>query len=170
MTDPLRFSKLRRRDLGDVLRIERQAFPEPWSAQVFASELALRRGRAYRVARIGREIVGYFGVMFVDEEAHITTIAVAPGHQGHGLGTAFMLEVVRISLEQGADSLSLEVATGNERAQALYRRFGLAPIGIRKNYYPATGEDAIVMMVHDLSSDRYARRLERIQGRLPSTG
>lgn len=170
MNYPLRFAKLRRRDLGAVLRIERQAFPEPWSPQIFASELALRKGRAYRTARIGRELVGYFGLMFTDDEAHITTIAVAPRRQGQGLGTALMLEIVRITLEQGAEVLSLEVAAGNRRAQALYRRFGLAPVGVRKNYYPGTGEDAIVMMVRNLSSERYGRRLERIQGRLRSAG
>lgn len=170
MSESLAFHKMRRRDLAAVLRIERQTFPEPWSTQVFASELALRRGRAYRVARLARQLVGYFGMMFTDEEAHITTIAVAPQFQGRGHGTALMLEVVRIALAEGADSLSLEVAAGNHRAQALYRRFGLAPIGIRKQYYPATGEDAIVMMVRNLRSERYARRVEGIEGRLRSTG
>ena len=164
MSDGLRFSRLRRRDLGAVLRIERRVFPEPWSAQIFTSELALRKGRVYRVARVGRELVGYFGVMLVDGEAHVTTLAIAPQHQGQGLGTALMLEIVRISREQEVDSLSLEVAALNERAQALYRRFGLAPVGIRKKYYPATGEDAIVMMVRDLRSGEYARRLMRIEG------
>lgn len=166
MSEAVAFTRLRRRDLGAVLRIERRVFPEPWSPQIFASELALRRGRIYRAARVGRELVGYFGVMVVDDEAHVTTLAVAPSRQGRGLGTILMLEIVAASLEAGATTLSLEVAAHNERAQALYRRFGLSPIGVRKNYYPATGEDAIVMQVKDLGSEAYARRLALIEGRL----
>lgn len=68
---------MRRRDLRKVMAIEKVVFPEPWSHAIFTSELSLRRGRAYRVARQGRETVGYLGMMFQDEEAHVTTVAVA---------------------------------------------------------------------------------------------
>lgn len=159
---------MRRRDLKAVLRIEERAFPEPWSPQVFHSELALRKGRAYRVARTGRALVGYYGLMFVDDESHVTTLAVAPEWQGRHIGTALMLDVVATSLEHGSRHLSLEVATGNTRAQSLYRRFGLAPVGIRKHYYPATGEDAIVMWARDIDSAAHAARMESIATQLRS--
>jgi ribosomal-protein-alanine N-acetyltransferase len=48
----------------------------------------------------------------------------------------------------GAESVLLEVRPSNERALAVYRRFGFAEIGRRKGYYPAhegKREDAIVM-------------------------
>ena len=45
---------------------------------------------------------------------------------------------------------------GNEPAIALYRRFGMAPVGVRPNYYPETGEDALVMWVRDIDSAEYA--------------
>ncbi|MGH9047619.1 MAG: ribosomal protein S18-alanine N-acetyltransferase, partial [Acidimicrobiales bacterium] len=64
---------MHRRDLKAVLGIEKQVFPEPWSSAIFGSELALRHGRSYRVARLGRRIVGYRGVMLSGEEAHVTT-------------------------------------------------------------------------------------------------
>lgn len=155
--------KMRRRDLPKVLEIEHAVFPEPWSRAVFASELALRRGRAYRVARDGDETVGYVGLMFVDEEAHVTTVAVAADHQGRGVGTRIMLEALRISLDHGARHISLEVAVGNTRAQGLYRRFGFAPVGVRKRYYQLTGEDAYVMWAHDIDSPAYAARLASIE-------
>jgi [ribosomal protein S18]-alanine N-acetyltransferase len=42
------------------------------------------------------------------------------------------------------------VRQGNARAQALYRRYGFAEVGLRKNYYPAPGqrEDAVVMSLN----------------------
>ena len=86
-------------------------------------------------------MVGYFGLMFVDDEAHLTTVAVTPEHQHRGLGTALLAAAAGIARDHGARHLTLEVA-GNERAQALYRRFGFAPVGVRKGYYQLTGEDA----------------------------
>jgi [ribosomal protein S18]-alanine N-acetyltransferase len=154
---------MRRRDMKSVLAIEARVFPEPWSAAIFASELALRHGRSYKVVRDNRRIVGYRGLMFVGEEAHVTTIAVAPEYQGHGVATLLLIDAVRTSLDEGARHLSLEVATGNERAQALYRRFGFMPVGIRKNYYPVTGEDAYVMWAYDLNSPAYTERLAEIE-------
>jgi [ribosomal protein S18]-alanine N-acetyltransferase len=159
-------SPMRRRDLKGVMRIEETMFPEPWSVEVFASELALRQGRAYRVARVGRILVGYFGLMFVEDEAHVTTLAVDRDWQGRSYGKLLMLEVVRTSLEHGSHHLSLEVATGNERAKSLYRRFGLAPVGVRKHYYPATGEDAIVMWARDIDEPAYHERLVEIEAEI----
>jgi ribosomal-protein-alanine N-acetyltransferase len=153
---------MRRRDLKRVLAIEQVVFPEPWSVAIFTSELALRKGRAYRVARTGREVVGYLGLMFVEDEAHVTTVAVAPAHQHRGVGSWLMAQAVRISLAEGARHISLEVAAGNERAQALYRRFGFAPVGVRKGYYAATGEDAFVMWAYDIDAPPYAERLAAI--------
>ena len=154
--------RMRRRDLRRVMEIEHAVFPEPWTRAVFASELALRHGRAYRVAREGHEMVGYVGLMFVDQEAHVTTVAVATEHQGRGVGTRIMLGAMRIALEHGARQISLEVAVGNTRAQALYRRFGFVPVGVRKNYYQLIGEDAYVMWAHDIDSPGYAARLATI--------
>ncbi len=155
--------RMRRRDLRQVMAIEQVVFPEPWSHAVFASELALRKGRAYRIARVGKETVGYVGLMFVHDEAHVTTVAVAPEHQGRGIGTRIMLGTVQIALEEGARTISLEVAAGNERAQALYRRFGFVPVGVRKGYYQLTGEDAIVMWAYDIDAAAYRERLARIE-------
>ena len=55
---------MRRRHLRSVLRIEAQVYPRPWSLSLFMSELALGGSRAYYVARLGRTVVGYSGLMF----------------------------------------------------------------------------------------------------------
>ena len=54
------------------------------------------------------------------------------------------------------------MAANNEPAQALYRRFGFAPVAVRKHYYPVTGQDALVMWVYDIDSEEYALRLEEL--------
>jgi [ribosomal protein S18]-alanine N-acetyltransferase len=168
VTPSLSLGNMHRRDLKAVMVIEQEVYPEPWSQAIFNSELALRKGRAYRVAKVGRTIAGYFGLMLVEDEAHVTTIAVSPAFQRQGVATELLLDGARIALAAGCRHLSLEVAASNERAQALYRRFGFAPVGVRKGYYPITGEDAYVMWAYDINTPAYAERLAGIEAALRS--
>ena len=169
ITEPLtvHVTPMRRRHLRSVLRIEEQVYPRPWSSSLFLSELALRSSRAYVVARVGREVVGYAGVMISFEDAHITTIAVDPAWHRRGIATRLMVAVARESLVRGAHNLTLEVRMSNKGAQEMYRRFGFAPVGVRKNYYQETNEDALVMWVHDIDAPEYAQLLSGLEARVP---
>ncbi|HWF14986.1 MAG TPA: ribosomal protein S18-alanine N-acetyltransferase [Acidimicrobiales bacterium] len=160
----MRIEKLKRRDLRKLLPIESLVFPEPWSPEVFNSELAMRKGRLYRAAWDGDDLAGYIGFLIVDEEAHMTTIATAPPYQRSGLAITMIVDAMRSLLESGVKHISLEVAANNKPAQSLYRRFGFAPVGVRKNYYPVTGQDALVMWLYDIDSEEYARRLDELAG------
>jgi [ribosomal protein S18]-alanine N-acetyltransferase len=154
---------MRRRHLRGVLRIEEQAYPRPWSHTLFLSELALRSTRSYVVAKVGRDVVGYAGLMLSMEDGHVTTIAVDPKWHRHQIGTRLMLALAREALEREARNLTLEVRLSNKGAQFLYRRFGFAPVGVRKNYYPETNEDALVMWVHGIDTPDYGQLLDRIE-------
>src|SRR2546423_9424006 len=77
----LEVGRMRRRHLKGILAIERQVYPRPWSASLFLAEMSEQSNRTYLVARIGRDVVGYGGLICYGDEAHITTIAVEPGHQ-----------------------------------------------------------------------------------------
>jgi ribosomal-protein-alanine N-acetyltransferase len=158
----MRIEKLKRRDLRKLLPIESLVFPEPWSPEVFNSELAMRKGRLYRAAWDGEEMAGYIGFLMVDEEAHMTTIATAPAYQRCGVATTMIVDAMRTLRHGGVKHISLEVAANNKPAQSLYRRFGFAPVGVRKNYYPVTGQDALVMWVYDIDSDEYGGRLDQL--------
>ncbi|HWD53529.1 MAG TPA: ribosomal protein S18-alanine N-acetyltransferase [Acidimicrobiales bacterium] len=160
----MRIEKLKRRDLRKLLPIESLVFPEPWSPEVFNSELAMRKGRLYRAAWDGDELAGYIGFLMVDEEAHMTTIATAPPYQRSGLAISMIVDAMRTLRGSGVKHISLEVAANNKPAQSLYRRFGFAPVGVRKNYYPVTGQDALVMWVYDIDSEEYALRLDELAG------
>ena len=86
---------MRRRHVRGVLRIEQQVYPRPWTMSLFLSELALRSSRAYFVARIGRDVVGYGGLMMSADDGHITTLAVDPRWQRHQIGTRLLLVLAR---------------------------------------------------------------------------
>lgn len=167
-TAPLRIEPLRRRHVPAVSRIERLVSANPWSADLFRGELALPEAtRCYRVARTGGRLVGFGGLMFVLDEAHVTTLSVHPDHQGRRIGTRLLAVLAREARARGTAALTLEVRAGNEPAKALYRRFGFAPAGVRKNYYAEVGEDALIMWAHDVDTDGYRDRLAAIEAELP---
>lgn len=166
---------MKRRDLRHgVMAIEAVSYPRFWSHTVFESELSqVRTGsRHYIVARRptdgGRRrspIVGYAGLWFVDDGAHVTNVAVEPGQQRTGVASALMLALADETVSRGAPAWTLEVRSSSLGAQELYRRFGFAPAGVRKRYYE-NSEDAIVMWCSDIQTTEYQARLDSIRSRL----
>jgi ribosomal-protein-alanine N-acetyltransferase len=154
-------------DIEPALVIERATYPTPWTPGIFAEELKAP-GRTYLAADAGGAMVGYGGLMVVGEEAHITSVTVDPARRGGRIGTRLMLELSRRAVAAGATSLTLEVRVSNQRAQAIYRRFGMAPVGVRKRYYQ--DEDALIMWVHDLEGEDFAHRLDEIAASLDGAG
>src|SRR5712671_8219155 len=92
---------MRRRHLRGVVRIESQVYPRPWSHSLFVSELALRSSRSYVVAKVGREVVGYAGLMMSLTDGHITTIAVDPDWQRQGIATRLLVALAREAIARG---------------------------------------------------------------------
>ena len=158
---------MRRRHVRSVLRIEQQVYPRPWSAALFMSELAMRSSRAYYIARVGRELVGYAGLMMTLDEGHITTIAVDPERHRLKIGSRLLLVLAREAIARGATALTLEVRMSNHAAQDMYRRFGFAPVGVRKNYYQEVNEDALVMWARDVDQPAYREQLDSIERSIP---
>ena len=165
----VRLLAMRRRHLRSVLRIEARVYPVPWSMSLFLSELALRSTRAYYVAFVGRQLVGYAGLMMTLDDGHVTTIAVDPAWHRHKVGSRLLLAISREAIRRGGTSLTLEVRLANKGAQSLYRRFGFRPVGVRKNYYAETKEDALVMWAEDVAGPEYARLLDLIESGIPGT-
>ncbi len=169
VTEPaeVEITRMRRRHLKGVMAIEHQVYPRPWSPNLFLSEMNEFRNRTYLVAKIGKDVVGYGGVMCYGEEAHITTIAVDPMHHRKKIGTRLLYELLQEGLRLGGRAASLEVRVSNWGAQRLYGQFGFRPVGVRKNYYQETGEDAVVMWADEISSRDYRQRLEELVERIP---
>jgi ribosomal-protein-alanine N-acetyltransferase len=158
---------MRRRHLRSVLRIEAQVYPRPWSLSLFVSELALRSTRAYWVARVEGNVVGYCGLVVTGEDGHITTLAVDPAWHRRSIGSRLLLTLAREAIRRGATGLTLEVRMSNKPAQELYRRFGFRPAGVRRKYYVETNEDALVMWADDVDGPEYAERLATIEAAIP---
>ena len=147
-------------DVPAAVALEQSVYPEPWTEGVFSGELA-QPNRTYLAAVEGDELIGYAGMMVVFEDAHVTTVSVSPDARGIGVGKRMMLLLVEAAIAAEAEHLTLEVRMSNESAQALYRKFGLAPVGVRKDYY--LDEDALIMWANDINEPEYRDRLEMIR-------
>ena len=151
-------------DIDAVMAIEIATYIQPWAERIFADELAAD-ARTYVVAEHENCIVGYGGLMQVGDDAHVTTLVSVEAAPVKAVGTRLMLALIASGLSAGASQLTLEVRTSNRRAQEFYRKFGLAPVGVRKNYY--RDEDALIMWAHEISGDDYTARLAKIKEALP---
>jgi [ribosomal protein S18]-alanine N-acetyltransferase len=158
---------MRRRHLRAVAEIDAKVYPRPWSLALYRAEIAQPESRQlYVVAKVGREIVGHAGLIFAAGDAHVTTIAVEPRRQRHGIGTRLLLVLLRAGLQRGATAFTLEVRAGNHTAQNLYRRFGFVEAGVRAGYYPEHNEDAVIMWAHGVATDAYRVVLDQVEAGL----
>ena len=159
---------MRRRHLRQVMKIEAQVYPRPWSSALFLQEIVRRTDRVYLVAKYESTVIGYGGLITSGLEAHITTIAVDPACHRSGVGTKLMIGLLDAAIARGGRTLSLEVRRSNYAAQNMYEKFGFRPVGLRPGYYVETGEDAIVMWVDQVDTPEYAAMMDRMRDRLES--
>ena len=74
--------------INTVAAIEQRVYASPWTMNAFVGELLENTFASYYVALIKGDVVGYAGIWTILDEAHITTLAVSPEHQGQGIGCA----------------------------------------------------------------------------------
>ncbi|HLZ37381.1 MAG TPA: ribosomal protein S18-alanine N-acetyltransferase [Mycobacteriales bacterium] len=150
MTPGIRLRRMRWWDIEAAVELDRDLFDvEAWSAALFWAELAEHETRCYVVAE-GDEasLVGYAGLATYADATYVQTLAVARDRWGTGVGGALLEALLAVAAARGASPVVLEVRADNERAQALYRRYGFVRVGLRRGYYQPSGADALVMVRH----------------------
>ncbi|GAA4287699.1 ribosomal protein S18-alanine N-acetyltransferase [Georgenia daeguensis] len=145
----VRLRPLRESDLDRVMELEVQLFGAgAWSRGAYLEELTRAPGRTYLAAVVdgpgGELVVGYAGLV-AGTEAQVMTVGVDAEHRRRGIGRLLVDALLADARAHGARTVLLEVRAGDAGAQRLYARAGFEPIGRRRNYYQAEGEDAVVM-------------------------
>ncbi|MFD1038630.1 ribosomal protein S18-alanine N-acetyltransferase [Virgibacillus byunsanensis] len=135
-------------DIDQVMEVERETFFTPWTEDIFYQEILENQYAQYFVMEVDWKIIGYVGLWVVMDDAQVTNIAIMPKYRGNKLGEKLFQYTMKYAIGIGVKRLSLEVRVSNKIAQAMYRKFGLVPGGIRKNYYTDNQEDAVVMWVN----------------------
>jgi len=147
--------------LAELAELELEVFDvDPWTPEMFWSELAAGPSRYYLTASVAGQLVGYAGLAVTDDEAYIQTVGVRPDQRGRGLGARLMIALLREARRRGARSCGLEVRTDNQTARALYARLGFVDIGVRRGYYQPSGGDAYVMRARPIDTVGYGAQLD----------
>lgn len=134
-------------NLGDFQEIEpiyNLEFDDFWKPQNLKSELQNVSSK-YIVAKENGEIVGFAGIWYSVDDAHITNIVVRKSYRNKGIGSLLLEKLIELAKQK--TSLTLEVNTKNEIAQKLYLKYGFKNLGIRKKYYDGI-EDAYIMTLY----------------------
>jgi ribosomal-protein-alanine N-acetyltransferase len=137
-------------DIVHVSRIEQACFPAAWSPNALFSEL--HNPYAFNIVINGIDSLDNLGIYaysynhIIGNELSILRMAVTPEKRRLGIGIYLMETVLRQATVKGAEKAFLEVRPSNKKAGSLYRKLGFRVVGTRPNYYPETGEHALVMM------------------------
>jgi ribosomal-protein-alanine N-acetyltransferase len=130
-------------DLPQVIAIERQAFPTPWSLSMFVLELSKPSGICLAALSDGR-LAGYLVCSRYDTVWHVMNVAVDPRLRRQGIASRLMDHLFDTA-DRPHEQYTLEVRESNDGAIALYERFGFRGAGHRRAYYHDNREDALIM-------------------------
>lgn len=131
-------------DLEDVMSIETESYPHPWSHRQFSQEIE-NPVSSILVYEAEERIVGYICYWLIVGEMQILNIATSLQFRRQGVAVQLLEEAFRRCSQVDLSSAWLEVRSGNIGAIALYQHYGFILSGIRKAYY-RDGEDALVMV------------------------
>ncbi|MGW3492244.1 GNAT family N-acetyltransferase [Streptomyces sp. NPDC001020] len=144
---PLTMRGVTEADLPELVRVDREAFPEEPYPYFVLRQLFDLHGDRLLVLDDGERLHGY--VLFVTTSdgyrSWIVSLGVTRDQRGRGLGRRLMLEVLRRLRAEGVREARLTVEPTNDAAITLYRSLGFSSDeGVRKDYFGAD-EDRLVM-------------------------
>ncbi len=141
----LEIRPLQDEDLQQVIEIERQSYPHPWTQIIFGD--CLQAGYSCWVCG-RRGIIEAYGILSVAVgESHLLNICVRPESRQQGIGRKMLRHLVSVARRHEAEVIFLEVRISNTTARALYEDEGFNELGNRRDYYPAgdSREDALIL-------------------------
>ena len=129
--------EVRKTDLSALSDIERSAFEPIWQLNVSTLERAYKEAEMFKVAHVGDRVVGFqFCTATSDRNLiHLARITVDPVHQGSGIGTHLMADLVASCVQRGIKQISLNTQINNLASQRLYDKYGFARTGFEVPLY-----------------------------------
>lgn len=144
--------------VDELARREREATPFAWTESQLSRSLS--DGHLCFTLGVRGQAFGYCVLMPLGQVIEILNLVIFSEFQQRGYGRILVERIKTLALQQGAESLWLEVRAGNQHARDLYRNAGFFQTGLRKHYYPSDQhdqsgdtEDAILMQF-DLMKSR----------------
>lgn len=150
-------------DIDGVIKIEESAYGDHhWSKDSFLNEVNNELARYYTLYTPDGILAGYAGCWHILEEAHITTVAVAPDYRRKNYGQYLLKQIIDDCYNEKIKYITLEVRVSNTAAINLYTKYGFSSFGTRKGYYQNNNEDALIMWTKNIFFDEFKNNYEKI--------
>lgn len=124
--------------------LEMAIFKDPWSKNAIIDSIKSPLFHGEVLLDEKGDIIAYYGFYSIIPETHIANLAVREDKRGLGLGNVVLERLLSQAIMLGNSEFTLEVRPSNEKAIALYKKYGFKVEGRRRNYY-GDGEDALIM-------------------------
>ncbi len=155
--------RLKPEDVDGVIQIEQLCYGDHhWSKESFLNELRNDLAYYYSLYTKEGELAGYAGCWHILEEAHITTIAVAPNFRRKHFAQALLKQIIDDCYSAKIKYITLEVRVSNTPAINLYTKYGFSSFGTRKKYYQDNNEDALIMWTKNIFFEEFKQQYEKI--------
>ena len=133
-----------RRDMGEVLDIERASFENSWTEEDFLCCLR-QRNCIGMVAEHDRRVVGFIIYELHKARLRVLNIAVATDCRRQQVGSQLLTRLVEKLSQQRRREITLDVRESNLPAQLFYQSQGFRAVCVLRRHYDDTEEDAYVM-------------------------
>ena len=135
-------------DLKQVLMIETQSYPQPWSKTAFEAELGKPYTRALALTDDETDsiVIGYIVYWVQTDGISLLNVTVDPKWRGFGFGMKLMQAMIKEAVQEDIPRIVLEVRESNKSAISLYQSIGFTITHERKRFY-SNGETALVMEI-----------------------
>jgi len=124
--------------------LETAIFKDPWTKNAIIDSIKSSLFHGEVLLDEKGDIIAYYGFYSIIPETHIANLAVREDKRGLGLGNVILERLLSQAIMLGNSEFTLEVRPSNEKAIALYKKYGFKVEGRRRNYY-GDGEDALIM-------------------------
>ena len=143
-------------DLPQLITIEKQVHPAPWTEAHFAAELTKPYSYFYVLTddETDSRIAGYIVCWMMFDDCQILNLVVDLPFRGLGMAKLMIRKAIGLALNKNIKKVVLEVRKTNMPAIQLYQGLGFTITKILKGFY-GNGEDAH-QMTHFLQEDSAA--------------
>lgn len=128
-----------------LARLDARCFTKPWPVQIYRAELTSCRSAVDRCVGTEGTELGWLVQWIVAEESHVLRVATLPDARRRGIGRTLVDRAIERAHRANCAEILLEVGSRNHGARRLYESRGFESIGLRRNYYTAPRDDAVVM-------------------------
>jgi len=149
-------------DVAQITGIFNESVTPVWSDASIQSEL--EKNDSYFIVAVCNDsgdtrnlspcVLGFAVIRQVGDDGELLQIATCKTALRKGVGNALMNAIIDYSATKNFSSIFLEVRVNNFAAIKLYEKHGFKTVRIRKDYYDAPVEDAIVMVFVPEHSER----------------